>query len=251
MEYLVALLVIFILLIYGYIYRHIVNLRKENEEREKELEKYRDFSRIDKGIPLKNKIPSVCTDKNVYLIDYENIGTIPKAISEDLDSVSFVFVGNQQKESEQKKRQWIDTGKNFYFINMDKTMHNYLDIFLSCWVGAMISTYAPKSIRIVSKDKGFTAVIEATKVLGFMDIDYLNLQPKTEYRKDFIVKNLKDLLIVSTSKTISMKKFRAFLKKKYTQWTVDDVNAFIDKATELKLIKVRKIDKQFFVDILI
>jgi len=254
----IAFLAVLLILLLYYLYYYIRNISNENEEqqrlleeRQKQLEKYEDFSRIDKGFPLKNRIPNICANKNIFLIDYENVGTIPKAISEDSESVVFVFIGNKQKESEHRKRQQIDTGNNFYYINMDKTMHNYLDIFMSCWIGAIISTYPPKSIRILSKDKGFTAVIEACKVLGFMDIDYLHLQIKAEFNKEFIIKNLKDMLLVSASRTIPMKKFKARLKRKYPQWTIDEVKLFISQAIEYKLIKVRKIEKQSFIDILI
>lgn len=242
-------LVVLLLLILWYVYRYVLYLQEENRVKAEALARIEDFSRIEHTIPLKNKIPNVCADKHIYMIDYENIGTIPKAISEDMAAIVFVFIGKTQKQSEFNKRQLIDTSNNFYFINMDKTMHNYLDIFMSCYVGAMISTYTPKSIRILSRDKGFSAVINATRAMGFMDIDYLVLESKLKFEKNFVMKNLKDILVLSSSSTVKMKQFKAILRKKYPQWTIDQMNLFIDTAKELKLIKVREINKITYVDI--
>lgn len=246
---LLTVLPICIILMYYIIYKitHKTDLeKKEIEEKLKEYENVLDFQ---SGIPLKNKISNICAGKNIYMIDYENVNTIPKAILKDSGSIIFVFIGNMQKESAKKRMNLLDITSNYYFVNMDKTMHNYLDIFMSCWVGAIISTYTPASIRIISKDKGFSALIEAAKTLGFMDIDYYILNQEYSMSATFIRKTIKDVSLVFASKTVEAKQFRNVLKTIHPDWSPDEINFFFNRATELSYIKFRKVGNKRYIDI--
>lgn len=246
---LLDLLAICAILTYYIIYKIANKTNIEKQEIEEKLKEYENVLDFQSGIPLKNKISNICAGKNIYMIDYENVNTIPKAILKDSGSIIFVFIGNMQKESAKKRMSLLDVTNNYYFVNMDKTMHNYLDIFMSCWVGAIISTYTPSSIRIISKDKGFTALIEAAKTLGFMDIDYYIIDQTFDMSDSFIMKNIKNVSLVFPSNTAEVKQFRNTLKKIHPDWSVDEMNFFLNRAAALNYIKYRKIGNKRYIDI--
>ncbi len=233
----------------------VLSLRNSESFFKKELSKKEEdfqlFESLQEGIPLKNKIPHICMGRNIYLIDYENVPTIPKAISQDADSITFIFIGKNQKVSFEKKTAVMDLNSNYYFINMDKTMKNYLDIFMSCWIGSMISIYTPKSIRIVSHDKGFQSTIEVVRVLGFDDIEYLDFVQECTLSKDKIKKIILDAGLCYGGKTMKFKSYKSTLKKMHPQWTDEDCTAFFKKATKLSYIRERTIGNILFLEILI
>ncbi|MEG1300745.1 MAG: PIN domain-containing protein [Erysipelotrichaceae bacterium] len=200
------------------------------------------------NIPFKNKLPHLCAGKNLYLIDFENIGEIPHEITKDEKGIIFVFVGNHQKQTAKKQEISIDGKTQVYYIQMDKTMHNYLDIYLSCWVGGMISSaFLPKKIYLVSQDKGFAAIIEAAKVLGYADIDYYEWKENTPFEPVVIEKIIKNIAIVHPSNSMSFKTFKMEIRKNEPKFSQQEVSNFIETAKDLHLIEIIKMGKKYHV----
>ncbi len=223
------------------VYKRIIKYlyQKTNPEEIKEKNPKENFS-----API--KVMNNVDGKKLYVIDFENVGVIPRDIARDKNSVALVFVGNQQNKSVKAKHALIDSS-NCYFIYLDRTKKNYLDNYLSCYVGAILSKYTPESIKIVSKDRDFEALIDATKVLGYKNIEYYDLSAnKIKFDEKQVKMQVKDTFILLGNFT-KLAEFRRALKKRHTEWTADDLNEFISQAKKLEYIRFNKINQTTYV----
>lgn len=195
----------------------------------------------DKFIPLKTKISSLCSNKVVYLVDFENVAKLPKEIVKDTEAIIFVFVGYYQKRKAENMSSRIDVGNNIHYIYMEKVAHNYLDIYLGCYLGAILSTYEPKEIKILSRDKGFYSLIDASKSLGYARISYFELKQKYTFNENEIERSLDYILLLEGSRIMEYKVFRKLLQKYNFTWVKEQVDAFISECNKRNCIKIKKV----------
>lgn len=111
---------------------------------------------------VEQNVPVKPAQKNIYLIDYENVHDtglhgINELTSEDR---VIIFYGSQDKSISYKSHQMLMQTKAIVEeLQMEQASKNYLDFQLSTYLGYLIGTNHYLSITIVSKDTGYDSIV--------------------------------------------------------------------------------------------
>lgn len=176
-------------------------------------------------------------DRNIYLIDFENIPNIDKNIRNDINAYIFIFSGMNQHDKVNEIKRNYDICGSVQIIQLNKHEKNYLDCYLSCWIGNFISLYSPRTIFIVSRDKGYNGLIHAVKSFGFDDIGYYTTTSAATISNKQIKKLISATKIIYSDGFIKKSQLKKSIKKKLgPEVSGIELNDMIDKAVELNLI---------------
>lgn len=100
---------------------------------------------------------------NLYLIDFENVGESGLAGVSALgsDSIVTIFYGNNNKAlSFEKTVELVNCRAAVEFIKAEKAGKNYLDFWLSTYLGYLLGTGKKGNVLIISKDTGFDSLVD-------------------------------------------------------------------------------------------
>ena len=99
------------------------------------------------------------------LIDYEN--TQPQVITGSAEAAVLLFLGPKQNRLPVRLAQSMQAlGERGQYVCVEKQGPNALDFLITYYVGVLQAKNPQASFEIVSKDKGFDALIEHLKVSG-------------------------------------------------------------------------------------
>ncbi|PWJ12053.1 PIN domain-containing protein [[Clostridium] innocuum] len=206
------------------------------------LEKLKNFFEI--SLPYDMDIESdeiisndIYKGKNIYLIDFENIPNIDKDIRSDTNAYIFIFSGIHQHDKVNEIMRSYDIHGLVQTIQLNKHEKNYLDCYLSCWIGNFISLYSPRTIFIVSRDKGYNGLIHAIKSFGFDNIGYYTTTSAATISDTQIKKLISASKIIYSDRLIKKSQLKKSIKKKLgPEVSGVELNDMIDKAVEMNLI---------------
>lgn len=129
--------------------RRLVEQLKTVEER---LNQSHEVSRKDQ---IKKILQFDLNEKNVILIDFENITMIPEFVLKDRNSVCYIFVGPTViKRAETLIRELIFNGRHV-LMPIERSGRNQLDTCLSFLLGQIVSVYEPAQITLISNDSDY------------------------------------------------------------------------------------------------
>lgn len=94
-------------------------------------------------------------NKNVYLVDYENITMLPNFITQDPNGVCYIFVGALQRKKIEESEMQHDFKGLHYLIYVNHQKKNALDTMLSFYLGQIVSAFEPRCIYVVSNDSDY------------------------------------------------------------------------------------------------
>lgn len=104
------------------------------------------------------------TKRNIILIDLENIQSVATSHLEDECFEIKVFVGaNQSKIPFHLVKGLQPYGRRVEWIQIPTTGPNALDFHISFYIGSISSANSDAFFHIISKDKGFDALIKSLK----------------------------------------------------------------------------------------
>jgi hypothetical protein len=98
--------------------------------------------------------------QNFVFIDYENLQPETLPLIADLDLRVFVFVGSKQGSVPLPLAMSLqDLGERVKYVHIERQGPNALDFCIAFHVGVVVSTVADAVVHIVSRDKGYDALI--------------------------------------------------------------------------------------------
>lgn len=180
-------------------------------------------------------------NKDVYLIDFENTGRIPKEVYSNPKNVLLVFVGNTQTEAYKNHIKKISCVARQYPIHAEKTGSNFLDNRLSLYTGMIIGRYTPRSVCIVSDDHDYTLLHNTLRESG---IEFKQIFPKQndavlfEIKDEYLDKLANDLRVRAQSGYLS----RRTIRKTITQSKLTTIHPKMVDAIFEKLAKTKRIE---------
>lgn len=181
--------------------------------------------------------------KNIILIDYENLHMKNLDLLYGLDTEICVFTGPNQKNYDgELVRSAQKFGDRLKWIPTSRPGNNALDFHIAYYLG-QVSQHSPKPFfHIISKDKGFDALVEFMKGQGlFVDrvtsIEDIPLVKKmADIQKDPVA-FIKDK-ILTVSKPGKLKTLQTAIKK-WTESENDDfVNEIIDSLKKNEFLTI-------------
>lgn len=188
--------------------------------------------------------------KNIILIDYENLQIKNLDLLYNLDSEICVFTGPLQKNYSAELVQSAQKfGERLKWITTSRSGNNALDFHIAYYLGQM-SEYSPKPFfHIISKDKGFDALIDFMKSKGlFIDrvtsvSDIPLVKKMMEIEKDPVafIKNK----ILNVSKPGKLKTLRTAIKKwleSTDEMAVDEIIENLKKKEFLSIDENEKVN---------
>lgn len=190
---------------------------------------------------IKSLLKEDLNDKDVYLIDFENTGRIPREVYSNPKNVLLVFVGNTQTEAYKNHIQKISCVARQYPVHAEKTGSNFLDNRLSLYTGMIIGRYTPRSVCIVSDDHDYTLLHNTLKECG---IEFRQIFPKEndamlfEIKDDYLDRIANDLRIRGQGGCLS----RRTIRKAITQSKLTPIHPkMVDEIFE-RLLKSKRIE---------
>lgn len=190
---------------------------------------------------IKTLLKEDLDNKDVYLIDFENTGRIPKEVYSNPKNVLLVFVGNTQTEAYKNHIKKISCVARQYPVHAEKTGSNFLDNRLSLYTGMIIGRYTPRSVCIVSDDHDYTLLHNTLRESG---IEFKQIFPKQndavlfEIKDEYLDKLANDLRVRAQSGYLS----RRTIRKTITQSKLTTIHPkMVDEIFE-KLAKTKRIE---------
>lgn len=136
--------------------------------------------------------------KNIILIDYENIQVKNLDLLYELDTEIYVFTGPTQKNYNRELVQSAQKfGSRIEWISMSCPGNNALDFHIAFYLGKMCVDSPKAYFHIISKDKGFDALVAFMKnknlfvdrVTSIEDISLIKKKKEIEKDPVAFVKN--------------------------------------------------------------
>ena len=178
-------------------------------------------------------------DMDIYLIDYENTGCLPKKIKEtDEKTIYYVFAGRNQNNKIKKELFMMSTKSKIEVIYVDKTGKNLLDIGLGMYVGAIYSLYSPKNVYIYSKDRGYNSLIQIAEDFGYHNIFNVSPEKDIMIKDNSILKIYQNILKNFGPREMSLGTFKKRIRKARLDITADETNYAVKRLEELGYIEV-------------
>lgn len=191
--------------------------------------------------------------KNIILIDYENLQIRNLDLLYNLDSEICVFTGPMQKNYSAELVQSAQKfGERLKWIPTSRAGSNALDFHIAYYLGQMSLCMPKPFFHIISKDKGFDALIDFMKSKGlFIDrvisIEDIPLVKKmTEIEKDPVgfIKNK----ILNVSKPGKLKTLQTAIKKWLESSDEKAINEIIDSLKKKDFLSIDANDKVIYMD---
>ncbi|MCF0217144.1 MAG: hypothetical protein HUK21_11820 [Fibrobacteraceae bacterium] len=186
--------------------------------------------------------------KNIILIDYENLQIRNLDLLFDLDTEVCVFTGpNQKSYSAELVQSAQKFGSRLKWIPTSRPGNNALDFHIAYYLGQMAS-YSPKPFfHIISKDKGFDALVDFMKSQElFVDrviaIEEIPLVKKMEEIKRDPVGFIKNK-ILNVSKPAKLKTLRTAIKNWLETDNEDIVSGIIESLTKKEFLSIDENEK--------
>lgn len=183
-------------------------------------------------------------NKDVFLIDFENTGRIPRGVYSNPKNVLLVFVGNTQIEAYKNHIKKISCVARQYPVHAEKTGSNFLDNRLSLYTGMIVGRYTPRSICIVSDDHDYALLHNTLRESG---IAFKQIFPKQndavlfDIKDDYLDRLANDLRVRGQGGCLSRKTIRKTItQSKLTPVHPKMVDAIFDKL--LRSNRIESID---------
>lgn len=99
-------------------------------------------------------------NRRCILVDYENIQPVDFPVLEDPHVSVIIFVGSKQSTiSFDMASRLQPLGKNVSYVKVSRQGSNALDMHIAYYIGRIAKTFPQTRFEIISKDKGFDALI--------------------------------------------------------------------------------------------
>ena len=172
--------------------------------------------------------------KKCLFVDYENVSTAGSVALDAADLEVWVFVGPNQKSV--TLRSLLQFGNKTGIIQIAKAGKNSLDFHICYELGALSREQPkPDKVYVLSKDKGYDAIIEYGRTRGLMveritDLSGLaspKLSPEATSTPDLIIASLRRMQ--SNLRPRKEANLRAHLVNQFKKVQPETVNAAIDQ----------------------
>lgn len=181
-------------------------------------------------------------EKNVYLIDFENITLIPEFVLKDSKSVCYIFVGPTViKRAEYLCNELVFSGKHV-ILPIERSGRNQLDTCLSFVLGQIIAIYEPAQITLISNDTDYVNLktLMSKGSTPYVQMEYRDIRILEQKAIDdnFLIQYMRQYMMVFTETELSKKMFTDRLKtSKPVPMQIPEVQSMFHRLLDLKLIE--------------